>query len=66
MTITINGQARELDDVATVSALLAVLGQDARPVLVEHNGTALFPREFATTRVATGDVLEIIELAAGG
>lgn len=66
MHLTINGQIRALDPVNSVAALLAELGFGERPVLVEHNGVALFPREFATVPLADGDKLEIIELAAGG
>lgn len=66
MEITLNGQTRELTGVLTVTDLLVHLGFGNRPVLVERNRTALFPREFSTTPVNAGDEIEVIELAAGG
>lgn len=63
--ITVNGQTRETA-AATVAALLDELGLGGRPVLVERNGEALFPRLFAETPLAAGDRIELIELAAGG
>jgi sulfur carrier protein len=37
-----------------------------KPVVVEHNQTALLPREIATTVVNDGDVIEIVQITAGG
>jgi len=36
------------------------------PVLVELNGTALFPREFPSVPVQEGDRIEIMRMVAGG
>ena len=37
-----------------------------RSVVVEHNGEAVAPSEFATRQVRPGDRLEIIRVVAGG
>lgn len=37
-----------------------------RSVVVEHNGEAVAPSEFATRPVAPGDRLEIVRIVAGG
>ena len=66
MQILLNGKSRGLESATTIEALLRELGLDGRPVLVEHNRKALFPREFASVEVRSGDEIEIIELAAGG
>lgn len=67
ITITLNGEARPVDpSVATIAALLRLLGLEGRPVLVERNGEALFPREFAETALAEGDRIEIVRIVAGG
>jgi len=68
MTLTINGKESSFENgaPATITELLAQLGLEGKPVLVEHNGTALFPREFATTTLASGDRVELIQVAAGG
>jgi sulfur carrier protein len=45
-----------------------LLGQKLPPrsVVVEHNGAAVAPSEFAARRVTAGDRLEIVKIAAGG
>jgi thiamine biosynthesis protein ThiS len=37
-----------------------------RSVVVEHNGQAVAPSEFARRQVRTGDRLEIVKIVAGG
>jgi thiamine biosynthesis protein ThiS len=37
-----------------------------RSVVVEHNGEAVAPSEFATRQVQPGDRLEIVRIVAGG
>lgn len=37
-----------------------------RSVVVEHNGEAVAPSEFAGRQVASGDRLEIVKIVAGG
>ena len=62
----LNGTLHPLVPGSTVLSLLQTLGLAEVPVLVEHNATALFPREFAVTALAAGDRLEIIRIVAGG
>lgn len=66
MRLTLNGKSTDVPAAKTVAGLLADLGFGERPVLVELNRRALFPREFAEAPVNEGDEIEIIELAAGG
>ncbi|MDB6139041.1 MAG: molybdopterin synthase/thiamine biosynthesis sulfur carrier beta-grasp [Verrucomicrobiaceae bacterium] len=66
MTITLNGQPQTLAAPATVLDLLAVLGFGGRPVVVELNQQALLPREHATAGLNEGDVIEIVQITAGG
>ena len=66
MKLTLNGNAQDVGDVTNVASLLTVLGFADIPVLVEHNGTALFPREYGSTGLAEGDTVEIIRVVAGG
>jgi thiamine biosynthesis protein ThiS len=49
-----------------VAGLLVELGLEGRPVLVERNGEALFPRDFGATALGDGDRLEIVRMVAGG
>ena len=37
-----------------------------RSVVVEHNGEAIAPSEFAARMVSAGDRLEIVKIVAGG
>ncbi len=68
MTLTINGETREFpeDDQLTVTQVVAKLDLGPQPVLVELDGLALYPRDFDSTKVAEGAVLEIIRMVAGG
>ena len=66
ITIRLNGADRQLTAGLTVTALLSELGLGSQPVLVELNGKALFPREFAATILASNDSVEVIRIVAGG
>jgi sulfur carrier protein len=63
--LTLNGQPHTVPAGTTIASLLATLGMSG-PVLVEHNGAALFPRDYPATLLAPGDRLEIIRIVAGG
>jgi len=66
MTITLNGRRHDASGIGTVSELLDKLGLAGRPVVVEYNQEALLPRECETTALGDGDVLEIVQITAGG
>ena len=66
MTINLNGQPQTVSPLATVLELLEKLGFGGRPVVVELNRQALLPRELSTTKVNDGDVIEIVQITAGG
>lgn len=68
MKITLNGESRDLQDtgIKTIGALLNHLGLGEKPVVVEHNQTALLPREIANSELRAGDVVEVIQITAGG
>lgn len=66
MTIQLNGKDHELSQPVAVTTLLDSIGLSGKPVVVELNKEALFPREYATSVLASGDQLEIITIAAGG
>ncbi len=63
---TVNGSPKSALPGGTILTLLESLGLAEVPVLVEHNKTALFPREFPSTPLAAGDEIEIIRIVAGG
>jgi thiamine biosynthesis protein ThiS len=66
MTITLNGKKREFPEALTLSDLLEAVGLAGKPVVVEKNQHALLPREIATAGVEEGDVIEIVQITAGG
>ncbi|MBK1830322.1 sulfur carrier protein ThiS [Verrucomicrobiaceae bacterium R5-34] len=66
MTIQLNGTEHSLEENTSVTGLLNAIGLGDKPVVVERNKEALFPREFATTILENGDQLEVITIAAGG
>ncbi len=66
MKITLNGEKREFENAQTVKSLLAAVGLEGKPVVVEQNEAALLPREIETATVSDGDVIEIVQITAGG
>lgn len=72
MRVVLNGETRQLahDEAAGVDLLLPDLLSDIGfaeiPVLVEHNGVALRPRDHESIVINDGDRLEIIRIVAGG
>jgi len=64
--VTVNDEPRALRVGATVAELIDSLGLGSRRVAVEVNRT-LVPRvEYAATRLADGDAVEIIHFVGGG
>jgi len=66
MTITLNGKTKKLEQELTLSALLKQLGLSGKPVVIEHNKEAIFPRDYEHTLIQDQHQLEIINIAAGG
>ena len=66
MVVVANGDEVEVADGATVADLLEVLGLGKRLVVVERNGEPVARNERATTRLQTGDRLELVRAVAGG
>ena len=66
MRVILNGNGHPLPKDTTVTGLLVTLGLADKPVVVEHNKVALFPRDYDSTVIMDSDTLEIITIAAGG
>jgi len=66
MTITINGKPIDVENGSNITQILESLGFAGKPVVIEHNKTAIFPRDYTETQLAENDQLEIISIAAGG
>lgn len=66
MEVRVNGERREIEEGATVSALLARLGVPARVAVVERNGAVVPGAAFETEVVRAGDRIEIVRFIGGG
>lgn len=66
MTVTINGDAREIPDSLTLSGLLEHLGLDPRMVVVEHNRAIVRRARLGDVAVSAGDEIELVHFVGGG
>lgn len=66
MVLTVNGEAKEVPDRATVASLVAELGLGRSACAAEVNGRVVPKREHATTELREGDRVELVTLVGGG
>ena len=66
MTVTINGETREIADRSSVAELLETLAVSHRRVAVELNEEVVPRAEYAARRIANGDRVEIVHFVGGG
>jgi len=64
--VTANGKPTETRLPCTIEQFLVMQGLLPRSVVVEHNGEAVAPSEFAKRQLNSGDRLEIVKIVAGG
>jgi thiamine biosynthesis protein ThiS len=65
-TVTANGKSVPVQFPCTLEGFLLQQQLLPRSVVVEHNGEAVAPSEFAARPIAPGDRLEIVRIVAGG
>ena len=66
VVIIANGRKVETTMPCSIEQFLVNQGLLPRSVVVEHNGEAVAPSEFARRNIAAGDRLEIVKIVAGG
>lgn len=66
MTITLNGEKKEVPDGITVAGLLEFLKIQRQRVAVELNVEIVKKDAFEATALKEGDTLEVISFMAGG
>ena len=67
VSLTVNGEDRELPAGSTVADLLESHKLDPRIVVVEHNRTVLRDRgRYAGIELRDGDAIEIVHFVGGG
>jgi thiazole synthase len=66
LTLTINGEARELTGAMSVHELLSSLGMDPAKIAVERNLEIVPRSQYGAVQVGQGDRLEIVHFIGGG
>ena len=66
MTLTVNGEKRDVGDAKSVRDLVHALGLGDGPVAVEVNRAIVTKAEHATFVLNEGDVVEIVRFVGGG
>lgn len=66
LSVTINGEAREVPAGLTVAGLLGYLGLNGSRVAVERNLQILSRDRWGSTAVEAGDCFEIVHFVGGG
>jgi sulfur carrier protein len=66
ISVTINGEPRQLDAALNCAELLARLDLAGKRVALERNGEIVPRSRFAEQRLAEGDQLEIVVAVGGG
>jgi sulfur carrier protein len=66
MTVTVNGEHRDLADGTTVAALVAGLALPVRGVAVAVNSEVVSRSRWDGTRLQPGDRVEVLSAAQGG
>ena len=65
-SVTANGNQVTAALPCTIEEFLIAQKLLPKSVVVEHNGEAVAPSEFASRTLAAGDRLEIVKIVAGG
>ena len=66
MQLIVNGEMREVDGVGTLGEFLATRNLNVKMVVVERNGEIVPREKYDETPLTEGDVLEIVQMMAGG
>jgi thiamine biosynthesis protein ThiS len=66
ISITLNGEPREVPGPLSLAGLLDHLGLDPRAVVVERNRVIVRRPQLDSTAVAEGDVIELVHFVGGG
>ncbi len=64
--VVANGQQTRVELPCSIEGFLVAQELLPRSVVVEHNGEAVAPSEFARRQLREGDRLEIVRIVAGG
>lgn len=66
MTISLNGEKREIPDGLTIRGLLELLHIQHQRVAVELNESIVKKDNYGSTTIKSGDILEVVSFMGGG
>jgi thiamine biosynthesis protein ThiS len=66
ITVSINGELRQLPAKTTVAALIEVMGLAGKRVALERNGEIVPRSTFVTQQLSADDKLEVVVAVGGG
>ena len=66
MTITVNGEGRDVTEGTSITALLESLGLQPEATVVQHNDEIVDRAQYGEVLLAAGDVLELVRFVGGG
>jgi sulfur carrier protein len=66
ITVTVNGDERQVEAGTTVAGLLDTLGLHPRLVVVEHNREIIDAGRLESTEIRAGDNVELVHFVGGG
>ena len=66
ITVSINGEARQLPSGVTVASLIDEMGLAGKRIALERNGEIVPRSTFAAIRLSQNDKLEIVVAVGGG
>lgn len=66
ITITVNGERKEIRSNITILEYLHHVGLNVQTVACDLNGEIVKRRDFSSTNISDGDMLEIVNFVGGG
>jgi len=66
MKLTINGEMRQMEEGASVAALMLMLGINPTQIAVERNGGIVPKSAYGEVMLEDGDALEVVQFIGGG
>jgi thiamine biosynthesis protein ThiS len=66
ITLTVNGEKRQLPAETDMVGFLKEMDVDVRLVAVAHNGDVIPRKDYGSVRLRDGDTLEIVRMVGGG
>ena len=66
ITITLNGEQRDIHDGSTVDDILGIIGAEKQRVAVVVNENIVYPEKRSSMKLRDNDQVEVLSFAEGG